>query len=97
MLTADAWMVFEPPDRMTILPSDPLMSFLQGSGDTSVRISMRHQSRPDCRVLQVLLTAAQAWRGRHLGFDVCDLPPRLAQDFARLGLTAENTEWSGLK
>jgi hypothetical protein len=32
-----------------------------------------------------------------LGFDVSDLPPRLVQDFIRLGLTAENTGWSGLK
>ena len=96
MLTAD-WTLFEPPDRMSILPSDPLMAFLQANTDRPVRISMRHQNRPDTRLLQLLLTAAQAWRGKRLGFDLCDLPPRLMQDCARLGLTAENTEWSGLK
>lgn len=97
MPTADDWKVFEPQDRMSILSADPLMSFLKSNGDCAVRISMRHQHRPDSRVLQVLLTATQAWAGRNLGFDVCDLPPRLVQDFARLGLTADNTEWSGLK
>ncbi len=88
--------IFEPQDRLTVAPGDPLMTFLNGSPD-AVRISMRHQSRPDSRVLQVLLTAARAWKSRNLGFDVSDLPPRLVQDFTRLGLTAENTGWSGLK
>ena len=82
---------------MSITPSDPLMTFLQGHRDHAVRISMRHQKRPDSRVLQVLLTASRAWKGHDLGFDVSDLPPRLVQDFARLGLTADNTGWSGLK
>lgn len=91
------WPLFEPQDRMTIGASDPLMSFLQDHRDSPVRISLRHQKRPDSRVVQVLLTACRAWKGRSLGFDVCDLPPRLMQDFARLGLTPENTGWSGLK
>ena len=79
------------------MPSEPLMTFLKGSSGSAVRISMRHQKRPDSRVIQVLLTAARAWKGRDLGFDVSDLPPRLVQDFTRLGLNAENTGWSGLK
>lgn len=89
--------LFEPQDRLTIAPSDPLMSFLTGNSTLPVRISMRHQKRPDSRVLQVLLTATRAWKARDLAFDVSDLPPRLVQDFTRLGLTAENTGWSGLK
>ena len=40
---------------------------------------------------------ARAWKAKDLGFDVSDLPNRLVQDFARLGLTAENTGWSGLQ
>ena len=94
---AHDWKLFEPQDRLGIAPSEPLMSFLNGHGATPVRISMRHQKRPDSRVLQVLLTASRAWKGRDLGFDVSDLPPRLVQDFIRLGLTAENTGWSGWK
>ncbi|MGV8985791.1 MAG: STAS domain-containing protein [Cypionkella sp.] len=89
--------LFEPQDRLTISPSEPLMSFLKDNGDFPIRISMRHQKRPDSRVLQVLLTAARAWKGRNLSFDVSDMPPRLVQDFTRLGLTTENTGWSGLK
>ncbi len=91
------WKLFEPQDRLSILSSEPLMSFLTGHSSTAVRISMRHQKRPDSRVLQVLLAASRAWKARDLGFDVSDLPPRLVQDFIRLGLTAENTGWSGLK
>lgn len=91
------WKLFEPQERLSITRSEPLMSFLEGHGDQSVRISMRHQKRPDSRVVQVLLTADRAWKGRDLGFDVSDLPPRLVQDFTRLGLNAENTGWSGLK
>ena len=97
MPMADDWKIFEPQDRLSILPSEPLMTFLKASSGFPVRVSMRHQNRPDSRVLQVLLTAARAWKGRGLNFDVSDLPPRLMQDFIRLGLTAENTEWSGLK
>jgi anti-anti-sigma regulatory factor len=91
------WKTFEPEDRLSITPTDPLMTFLQSHKDQAVRVSMRNQKRPDSRVLQVLLTASRAWKGRDLGFDVSDLPPRLVQDFARLGLTADNTGWSGLK
>lgn len=91
------WKIFEPQERLSIGPSEPLMSFLEGHGEHPVRISLRHQKRPDSRVVQVLLTAARAWKARDLGFDVSDLPPRLVQDFSRLGLTAENTGWSGLK
>lgn len=94
---AQDWKLFEPQDRISIAPSEPLMTFLKGYDDCPVRISMRHQKRPDSRVVQVLLTASRAWKNRDLGFDVSDLPPRLVQDFARLGLTAENTGWSGLK
>ena len=63
MLTAD-WTIFEPQDRMSILSSDPLMAFLQANTNRSVRISMRHQNPPDTRLLQLLLAAAQAWRGK---------------------------------
>ena len=94
---AHDWKLFEPLDRLSIAPSEPLMSFLKGNTAGPVRVSMRHQKRPDSRVLQVLLTASRAWKARDLGFDVSDLPPRLVQDFIRLGLTAENTGWSGLK
>ena len=94
---AHDWKLFELQDRLSIVPSEPLMSFLTGHSSTPVRISMRHQKRPDSRVLQVLLTASRDWKGRDLGFDVSDLPPRLVQDCIRLGLTAENTGWSGLK
>ena len=97
MPTAEDWKLFEPQDRLSIVPTEPLLSFLNGHINCPVRISMRHQKRPDSRVVQVLLTAARAWAGRNLGFDVTDLPPRLMQDFIRLGLTAENTDWSGLK
>ena len=97
MPMAEDWKFFEPQDRLSIAPSEPLMSFLKGSGDDPVRISMRHQKRPDSRVLQVLLTAGRAWQVRQLGFDVTELPPRLVQHYLRLGLTAENTGWSGLK
>ena len=94
---AQDWKFFEPQDRLTIMSSEPLMSFLDDNGDSPIRISMRNQKRPDSRVLQVLLTAGRDWKIRNLGFDVFDLPPRLVQDFARLGLNAENTGWSGLK
>lgn len=94
---ADDWKTFEPQDRLSIAASDPLMTFLKASVALPVRVSMRNQNRPDSRVLQVLLTASRAWKTRGLGFDVSDLPPRLLQDFLRLGLTAENTGWSGLK
>ena len=97
MPMAEDWTFFEPQDRLSIAPSEPLLVFLNGNTDRRVRISMRHQKRPDSRVLQVLLTAARTWADCNLGFDVSDLPPRLVQDFNRLGLTAENTEWSGLK
>ena len=91
------WKIFEPEERLTIGPTEPLMTFLQGHRDQPVRISMRHQKRPDSRVVQILLTASRNWKGRDLGFDVSDLPPRLVTDFGRLGLTEENTGWSGLK
>ncbi|MBI1171174.1 STAS domain-containing protein [bacterium] len=97
MPMAQDWKILEPQDRLTISPSEPLMSFLNDNSDSPIRISMRNQKRPDSRVLQVLLTAARAWKARNLGFDVSDMPPRLVQDFVRLGLTAENTGWSGLK
>ena len=89
--------LFEPQDRLTIAAADPLLAFLNGNAAASVCISMRHQKRPDSRVIQLLLAATAEWRGRNLAFDVCDLSPRLMQDFTRLGLTAENTKWSGLK
>lgn len=91
------WKIFEPEDRLSVGPSEPLMSFLQSHRDQPVRISMRHQKRPDCRVLQALLTASRSWKKHDLGFDVSDLSPRLLQDFTRLGLTEDNTGWSGLK
>lgn len=94
---AHDWKLFEPLDRLSIAPTEPLMTFLKAHNDNPVRVSMSHQKRPDSRVLQVLLTASRAWKGRDLGFDVSDLPPRLVQDFTRLGLNAENTGWSGLK
>ncbi len=97
MPIGDDCKTFEPQDRLSIAPTDPLLSFLHDNDDCPVRISMRHQKRPDSRVLQALLTASRAWRGRNLGFDVSDLPPRLMHDFIRLGLTVENTGWSGLK
>ncbi len=97
MPMAENWKIFEPPDRMSIGPSEPLMAFLRDSNGSSVRVSMRNQGRPDSRVIQVLLSASRDWKGRGLEFDVSDLPPRLVQDFDRLGLTTENTGWSGLK
>jgi hypothetical protein len=94
---AQDWKLFESQDRLTIVPSEPLMAFLEDNDGAPIRISMRNQKRPDSRVLQILLTADRAWKIRNLEFDVCEFPPRLVQDFLRLGLTAENTGWSGLK
>jgi anti-anti-sigma regulatory factor len=94
---AQDWTLFEPADRMSIVPAESLMTFLNGHRNVPVRISMRHQTRPDSRVVQALLTASRDWKGRNVGFDVSDLPPRLMQDFARLGLTNENTGWSAMK
>ena len=94
---AHDWKLFEPADRMSIAPGEPLMEFLKSHRELPVRISMRHQTRPDSRVVQALLAASRDWNGRNVGFDVSDLPPRLVQDFSRLGLTNENTGWSAMK
>ena len=96
MLMPNDWALFEPPDRLSPLPDDPLMVFLQSHRNSAVRISLRHQRRADSRVLQVLLCAGIAWRARGFGFDVADLPPNLIRDFTHLGLNAENTGWSSL-
>lgn len=94
---AHDWKLFEHPDRLSVQPGDPLLTFLKGNACVPVRVSLRHQKRTDSLVVQVLLTAAKAWKRHGLGFDVIDLPPRLMQEFATLGLSAETTGWSGLK
>ena len=91
------WKQFEQPDRMTAGSNDPLMTFLRGNEGAHVKVSLRAQRKTDSQVLQILLTAAKAWKLRGLDFDVTDLPPRLQQDCKLLGLTAETTGWSGLK
>lgn len=93
---AQDYTVYEPQDRIGVAPGGALMAFLHGHRDTPVRVSLRHQKRPDSRVVQVLLVAARAWAVRGVGFDVTGLSPRLQQDFARLGLTAALVPWSGL-
>jgi hypothetical protein len=97
MLMPHDWKQFDQPDRMTALPNAPLMTFLKGNEGAHVRVSFRAQRKTDSQVLQVLLTATKAWKARGLDFDVCDLPPRMQQDFKLLGLDAETTGWSGLK
>lgn len=91
------WKQFEQPNRMTALTADPLMTFLKGNEGSHVRISMGTQTKTDSQVLQVLLTAAKAWKIRGLEFDVCDLPTRMQQDYKLLGINSETTGWSGLK
>jgi hypothetical protein len=93
----DDWKEFEPQDRASLLPADPLMTFLQAHRDVPVRLSLAQQKRTDSRLVQMMLTATKAWGAKGLGFDVTNLPPRLGTDYARLGLNGETTGWSGLK
>jgi anti-anti-sigma regulatory factor len=95
MLMPQDWTLYEPQDRIGVAPDGALMEFLRSHRDAAVRVSLRHQNRPDSRVVQVLLVATHAWATRGLGFDVTGLSPRLQQDFARLGLTPA-LGWSGL-
>ena len=88
---------FEQQDRMTAGNHDPLMTFLRGNEGAHVKVSLRTQRKTDSQVLQILLTAAKAWKVRGLDFDVTDVPQRLVQDCNLLGINAETTGWSGLK
>ena len=91
------WKVFEPQDRAGLAAGEALMTFLNAHRNQPVRLSLRNQKRTDSRLVQLLLTATRSWAARDLGFDVADLPTRLAQDYVRLGLNGQNTGWSGLK
>lgn len=88
---------FEQQDRMTAGARDPLMTFLQGNQGANVTISLRHQRKTDSQLLQILLTAARAWKQRGLEFDVVNLLPRLQEDCKLLGINTETTGWSGLR
>ena len=88
---------FEQQDRMTAGASDPLMTFLRGSEGAHITVSLGNQRKTDSQVLQILLTAARAWKQRGFDFDVTNVPPRLQQDCKLLGLNAETTGWSGLR
>ena len=90
------WKQFEHPDRITAGTHDPLMTFLRGNEGAHVKISLRTQRKTDSQVLQILLTAAKAWKLRGLDFDVTDVPSRLRQDCKLMGITPETTGWSGL-
>ncbi len=91
------WKQFEQQDRITSGSNDPLMSFLRGNEGTHIKVSLRTQRKTDSQVLQILLTAAKAWKLRGLDFDVTDVPSRIQQDCKLMGINAETTGWSGLK
>ena len=90
------WKQFEQPDRIAVGINDPLMTFLRGNEGANVKVSLRTQRKTDSQVLQILLTAAKAWKLRGLDFDVTDVPSRLQQDCKLMGITPETTGWSGL-
>lgn len=87
------WATHALPER--VMPPDhaALRQFLDAHAGTAVRLSALALRRCDTFLVQALIAACRRWTERGLGFELADVPPDIASDLDRLGVTRDLINW----
>lgn len=86
----DTWKSFALPEVLRPAEDDRLLAFLRDNTASAVRIDATRLRRLDTGLVELLLTAAKAWRGKGLPFEVTGLSPVNEEVCMHLGLRSEH-------
>lgn len=89
----DTWKIFTLPEAYRPAEDHSLQAFLRDNASFPVRVDAAQLRRLDTMLIELLLSAARAWRTRGLAFEVTQLSRLNEETCLTLGLRSEHLIW----
>lgn len=89
----DSWKSFALPEVYHPADDVSLQAFLRENSNSAIRVDATRLRRLDTMLIELLLSAARAWRQKGLGFELVQLSRLNEETCLGLGLRSDHLIW----